>query len=152
MDFVDFGSIHIICDISMVYFTHPPISNNIAPYPSPPPLRAPCDVAWHFLKNESENSIILGTLKLRCDDRFTHAVAFSKKLRWLAQTKVISLKTQMHAVNSRRKRVSQRTFTLRLVIARWHFQFTNTTFFFYLVVKKRSHFSKKIIGKQDIWY
>jgi len=30
-----------------------------------------------------------------------HAVAFSKKLRWLAQTKAISLKTQLHAVNAR---------------------------------------------------
>jgi len=28
-------------------------------------------------------------------------VAFSKKLCWLAQTKVITLKTQLHAVNAR---------------------------------------------------
>jgi len=28
-------------------------------------------------------------------------VAFSKKLRWLAQTKVITLKTQLHAGNAR---------------------------------------------------
>jgi len=33
--------------------------------------------------------------------RSLHVVAFSKKLRWLAQTKVISLKTQLHAVNAR---------------------------------------------------
>jgi hypothetical protein len=39
------------------------------------------------------------TLKLRCDERFTHA--FSNKLHWLAQTKVITLKTQLHAVNAR---------------------------------------------------
>jgi len=32
--------------------------------------------------------------------RLLHAVAFSKKLPWLAQTKVISLKTQPHAVNA----------------------------------------------------
>jgi len=36
-----------------------------------------------------------------------HAVAFSKKLRWLAQIKVITLKTQLHAVNARWKRLSQ---------------------------------------------
>jgi len=30
--------------------------------------------------------------------RSLHVVAFSKKLRWLAQTKVITLKTQLHAV------------------------------------------------------
>ncbi len=29
-----------------------------------------------------------------------HAVAFSKKLRWLAQAKVITLKTQTHAENA----------------------------------------------------
>jgi len=27
--------------------------------------------------------------------------AFSEKLRWLGQTKVITLKTQLHAVNAR---------------------------------------------------
>jgi len=41
------------------------------------------------------------SLKLRCDMRLLHAVAFSKKLRWSAQTKVITLKTQPHAVNAR---------------------------------------------------
>ncbi len=46
--------------------------------------------------------------------RLLHAVAFSKKLRWLAQTKVITLKTQPHAVNACWKRVSQRSFTLTL--------------------------------------
>jgi len=30
-----------------------------------------------------------------------HAVAFSKKLPWLAQTKVITSKTKTHAVNAR---------------------------------------------------
>jgi len=33
--------------------------------------------------------------------RLLHVVAFSKKLPWLAQTKVITLKTQLHAVNAR---------------------------------------------------
>jgi len=42
--------------------------------------------------------------------RLLHAVAFSKKLRWLAQTKVISLKTQLHAVNACVKRLSQLSF------------------------------------------
>jgi hypothetical protein len=32
--------------------------------------------------------------------RLLHAVAFSKKLRWLAQTKVITLKMQLHAANA----------------------------------------------------
>jgi len=45
--------------------------------------------------------------------RLLHAVAFSKKLRWLAQTKVITSKTQPHAVNSRWKRVSQRSLRKR---------------------------------------
>ncbi len=44
-------------------------------------------------------------LKLRCDERFTHAFTacdcILKKLRWLAQTMVITLKTQLHAVNAR---------------------------------------------------
>ena len=35
-------------------------------------------------------------------------VAFSKKLLWLAQTNVITMKKQMHTVNSRSKRVWQR--------------------------------------------
>ena len=48
-------------------------------------------------------------LKLRCDERFTHAFAFSKKLPWLAQTKVITLKTHLHAVNACVKRSSQRS-------------------------------------------
>jgi len=42
--------------------------------------------------------------------RLLHAVAFSKKLRWLAQTKVITLKTQPRTVNARLKRVLQRSF------------------------------------------
>ena len=36
-----------------------------------------------------------------------HTVAFSKKLLWLTQTSVITLKTQTLAVNARYKRVSQ---------------------------------------------
>jgi len=39
--------------------------------------------------------------------RLLHVVAFSKKLRCLAQTKVITLKMQQHAVNARWKRLSQ---------------------------------------------
>ena len=42
-------------------------------------------------------------LKMRCDERLRmrllYVVAFSKKLRWLVQTKVITLKTHLHAVN-----------------------------------------------------
>ncbi len=53
------------------------------------------------------------SLKLSCHSRFQrallHAAVFSKKLRWLAQTKVISLKMQLHAVNVRDKRVSRRS-------------------------------------------
>jgi hypothetical protein len=42
-------------------------------------------------------------LMLRCDTRFRllHAVAFLKKSHRLAQTKVITLKTQLHAANAR---------------------------------------------------
>jgi hypothetical protein len=40
-------------------------------------------------------------VKLRYDERLLHVVAFSKKLHWSAQTKVITLKTQLHAVNAR---------------------------------------------------
>ncbi len=43
--------------------------------------------------------------------RLLHVVAFSMKLRWLAQTKIITLKTQLHAVNACVKRLSQRSFT-----------------------------------------
>jgi len=43
--------------------------------------------------------------------RFMHEVAFLKYLPWFAQTSVITLKTQMHAVNARRKRLSQLSFT-----------------------------------------
>ncbi len=39
--------------------------------------------------------------------RLLHEVAFSKKLPWLAQTKVITSKTKAHAVNARWKRLSQ---------------------------------------------
>jgi len=45
------------------------------------------------------------SVKLRCDERFTHAFtacgAFLKKLRWLAQTKIITLKAQLNVVNAR---------------------------------------------------
>jgi len=46
--------------------------------------------------------------------RLLQVVAFSKKLRRLAQTKVITLKTQLHAVNACVKRSSQRSFTFGL--------------------------------------
>ncbi len=42
--------------------------------------------------------------------RLMQVVAFSKKLRWLAQTKVLTLKTQLHAVNTRWKRLPQLNF------------------------------------------
>ncbi len=58
--------------------------------------------------NNKNNLSCVATSVLRM--RLLHAVAFSKKLRWLAQKMVITLKTLMHAVNARRKRVSQRSF------------------------------------------
>ncbi len=39
--------------------------------------------------------------------RLLHVVAFSKKLRWLAQIKGFTLKTQLDAVKARWKRLSQ---------------------------------------------
>jgi hypothetical protein len=44
--------------------------------------------------------------------RLLHTVAFSKKLRWLTQTKVTTLKTQLYAVNACVKRSSQRSLNL----------------------------------------
>jgi len=41
--------------------------------------------------------------------RLLHVVAFSKKLHWLAQTKVITLKTQLHAVNKRMRKTTVAT-------------------------------------------
>jgi hypothetical protein len=41
--------------------------------------------------------------------RLLHAVAFSKKLHWLAQTKKITLKIQHHAANAGLKHLSQRS-------------------------------------------
>jgi len=45
------------------------------------------------------------TVKLRCDERFKHAFTACscvfKEITLVAQTKVISLKTQMHAVYAR---------------------------------------------------
>ena len=43
--------------------------------------------------------------------RLLHAFSFSKKLPWFKPAKVISLKTQLHAVNACVKRSSQRSFT-----------------------------------------
>jgi len=69
----------------------------------------------------TSNGISTGkkNVKLRCDERFTHAFTacgcvfkeitlvgsnqgnyFENATRWLAQTKVITLKTQLHAVNA----------------------------------------------------
>ncbi len=45
--------------------------------------------------------------------RLLHVVVFSTKLRWLAQTKVITLKMQLHTVNARWKRLSQLSLKLR---------------------------------------
>jgi len=53
-------------------------------------------------------------LKLRCDERFTHVFTARgcvfNKIRWLDQTKVITLKNQLHAVNKRWKRLLQLSF------------------------------------------
>jgi hypothetical protein len=52
-------------------------------------------------------SVVIAFLYLSCVAtsvlrmRLLHAVAFSKKLPWLAQTKVITSKTKTHAVNAR---------------------------------------------------
>jgi len=43
------------------------------------------------------NCVAMSVLRMR----LLHVVGFSKKLRWLAQTKLITLKTQLHAVNAR---------------------------------------------------
>jgi len=69
------------------------------------------------------------TLKLRCDERFTHAFTacgcvfneitlvgsnqgnYFENENGLGQTKVITLKTKMHAVNASWKRLSQRSFS-----------------------------------------
>ncbi len=45
--------------------------------------------------------------------RLLHVVEFSKKLRWLAQTKVITLKMQLHAINANVKQLSQLSYKLR---------------------------------------
>ncbi len=60
--------------------------------------------------------------------RLLHMVAFSKKLRWLAQSKVITLKTQLHAVNTRWKRLSQLSFRYSLLIEHnslWFWQYNS---------------------------
>ena len=58
---------------------------------------------------------ILSVFKARCHTRFQralmHALAFSKKLLWLAQTDVIIMKSQTHAVNARWKCMWQLGFT-----------------------------------------
>jgi hypothetical protein len=73
--------------------------------------------AFNVVKNLS----CVATSVLRM--RLLHVVAFSKKLRWLAQTKVITLKTEMHAVNACEKRLSQRSFNPSLfrmmLLNRW---------------------------------
>jgi len=73
------------------------------------------------------------SLKLRCDSRFQRAFTacscvfkvitfvwanqgnYFENATWFEPTKVISLKTQLHAVNARWKRLSQRSFKARLV-------------------------------------
>jgi hypothetical protein len=51
-----------------------------------------------ILVDSFENLSCVATSVFRM--RLLHVVAFSKKLRWLAQTKVITLKTQLYAVNA----------------------------------------------------
>ena len=61
----------------------------------------------HNLKLDFDKSCILMLCKLRLvatnvfNMRLLHAVALSKKLLWLVQTNVITLKTQTQAVNAR---------------------------------------------------
>jgi len=64
-------------------------------------------------------------LKLRCDKRFTNAFTacgcIFKEIT-LAQTKVITLKTQLHAVNARWKRLSPLSFKFWVCKSvTWHF-------------------------------
>ncbi len=69
------------------------------------PLTGPFDARFSIL-----SCVATSVLRMR----LLHAVAFSKKLRWLTQTKVITLKTQLQAVNACVKRSSQRSFNQRL--------------------------------------
>jgi len=73
-----------------------------------------CDSLW--IKSGKKIYI----LKLRCYECFTHAfTAFErvfKEITLVGQTKVITLKTQLHAVNACWKRLSQLNFTITLVI------------------------------------
>jgi len=71
------------------------------------------------VENDCRNSALrthylscVATVVLRM--RLLHFVACSKQLCWLAQTKVITLKTQLHAVNARWKQQSQRSFKYAL--------------------------------------
>jgi len=57
---------------------------------------------WKETMTQILSCVATSVLRLR----LLHVVAFSKKLRWLAQTKIITLKTQLHAVNARWKRLS----------------------------------------------
>ncbi len=54
-------------------------------------------------------------LKLRCDTRFqraiTSCICVFKEITWFEPTNVISMKTQLHAVNACVKRSSQRSLT-----------------------------------------
>jgi len=49
--------------------------------------------------------------------RLLLAFAFSKELPWLAQTSIITLKTQLHAENARWKRLSQ--LSLKIIMIAW---------------------------------
>jgi len=69
--------------------------------------------------------------KLRCDERFTHAFTVcgcvSKKLRWLAQTKVISLKTT--AVTQHYGRLSSHLYDCTIPVELLHAVFDDFTLF-----------------------
>jgi len=70
--------------------------------------------------NKSRASSVVKAALRRAFYACVYCIAFSKKLRWLAQTEVITLKTQLHAVNARWKRLSQLSLIEHLSI-RWKF-------------------------------
>ena len=78
--------------------------------------------------------------------RILHAVAFSKKLLWVAQTNVITLKTQMHAIHARWKRVSQLGFTWVLPWSQMFSMFYQLTIFKSFDWNFSAHQTKNVSG------
>jgi len=72
-------------------------------------IKVALEILWSFCDLSWVATVVFNV-------RLLHAIALSKKLRWLAQTKVITLKTQLLAVNARWKRLSQRSLSGNLVL------------------------------------